>query len=279
MATATWAAAALWCATTKVSTTSATWSECAGGARCCASWGAWKCTFVSYCSRRGGLRGGIPCYSSACAALAQCSAACSVGLHTLLCLLRLLLCRNFLPGAGLAYWRCSRSARSSVFEIAVPIVVAVEAWIAVVATIVTVNVPFIGILPVVASGISSVVTSVVARIVEVPASVVSEITSVEAVSHSEPALSWAWTKWAPMIPTVSAVHSPTVCPIVCCIETWATEIEICSIWIACVYAEPPDSVGPCKRAIEVCRSAESVVLPVEENIAQVQISSCPICAV
>ena len=104
------------------------------------------------------------------------------------------MCRNFLPGAGLAYRRRSRGARSSVLEIAATIVVPVEARVAVVATVVTVNVPFIGILPVVASEISSVVTSVVARIVEVSASVVFEITSVEAVSHSEPTLSRAWSK-------------------------------------------------------------------------------------
>ena len=82
-----------------------------------------------------------------------------------------------------------------------------------------------------------------------------------------------------MIPAASAVHVPAVATAVRNVECRSAEIEICAVWISCIYAESPYSVVPYQRTIEISSRAECAVLPVVEDVAQVEVTSCPVCAI
>lgn len=57
------------------------------------------------------------------------------------------------------------------------------------------------------------------------------------------------------------------------------EVEVVASGIAGVNCKVPYSGGPVKRAVEVCCGAECPVLPVEQNVAEVEVALCPVCAV
>ena len=55
-----------------------------------------------------------------------------------------------------------------------------------------------------------------------------------------------------------------------------TEVEIVAVRIAAVDAEVPICSIPVYRAIEVGCIAEQLILPVEEDVTQVEITVCPV---
>lgn len=84
---------------------------------------------------------------------------------------------------------------------------------------------------------------------------------------------------ASTIPTVSAIHAPTVSAAINSVEVWTSEVKIVSVRIAGVNAEVPVASCPVDRTVEVSGIAESPVLPIEENIAEVEIAIAPVSAI
>ncbi len=59
----------------------------------------------------------------------------------------------------------------------------------------------------------------------------------------------------------------------------AAEEEIIAVGIARVHGEVPDVVEEVKRAVEIGRFEEKVVLPIEQNITQIEVALQPVIAV
>ena len=62
-------------------------------------------------------------------------------------------------------------------------------------------------------------------------------------------------------------------------EVWATEVEVVAVGIACVDAEVPVSSLPVEWAIEVGGSEIGLILPVEQDVAQVEVALLPVDAI
>lgn len=109
----------------------------------------------------------------------------------------------------------------------------------------------------------------------------SEITAVESVAHSHVPSSapTGCPVAAPAVPTASGVHSPAVTATVADVEVWAAKIEIVAARVSGIDAEVPISSPPIKWAIEICGIDIRAILPVEQDVAQVEISLCPIDAI
>lgn len=99
---------------------------------------------------------------------------------------------------------------STVIVVIVVIVVAVKASVVVITVVAVVAVKMAVAIVVITSVMCGVtiVSVVVVEMAFVARSV--EITSIKAVSHSEPAFTWTRTERAAVIPTVSAIHSPAM---------------------------------------------------------------------
>ena len=82
-----------------------------------------------------------------------------------------------------------------------------------------------------------------------------------------------------IVEAVSAIAVPTVSASVCDIYCGASEIVERASRIASINAKVPASSSPIKRSVEIRSSAESIQLPVEENVSHVKIASCPVDAV
>ena len=68
----------------------------------------------------------------------------------------------------------------------------------------------------------------------------------------------------------SAVHG---------VEAWCTEIEVVTVWIAGIHTEVPIACVPVEWTIEITGVAVHAVLPVEQNITQIQVAALPVEAV
>ena len=79
-----------------------------------------------------------------------------------------------------------------------------------------------------------------------------------------------------VIPTSSAVHAPTVSSTINVPEVRASEIEVVTIGVAGVDAEVPVTGFPVEGAIEVGGCNIHVVLPVEQDVTQVEVALCPV---
>ena len=69
---------------------------------------------------------------------------------------------------------------------------------------------------------------------------------------------------------------PRVTTAVGYIECRTTEVEVVAIGVACVDAEVPESCIPIDRTIEVLGCEVCAVLPVEEYVTEVEITTLPI---
>jgi hypothetical protein len=62
-------------------------------------------------------------------------------------------------------------------------------------------------------------------------------------------------------------------------EMWTTEVEVSTMGIAGIDAEVPVASVPIERTVEIACCTEGIVLPVEQDIAQVKITANPIVSV
>lgn len=65
----------------------------------------------------------------------------------------------------------------------------------------------------------------------------------------------------------SAVHG---------VEVRCAEIEVVTVWVAGVHAEVPIACVPIEWTIEISGVAVHAVLPVEQNVTQIQIAALPV---
>ena len=107
----------------------------------------------------------------------------------------------------------------------------------------------------------------------------SVVTAVEPVAHasvSSRTTMSASREVTSVIPAASAVAPPTVTSTIDCPEMGASEVEIVAVWIAGIDAEVPVSSVPIERAIEIGGCQIGFVLPLEQDIAKVEVALCPV---
>lgn len=106
-----------------------------------------------------------------------------------------------------------------------------------------------------------------------------EFAAVEAVSESVPFYARPVVEGAPFVPAPSAVVVPAVAATVSYVHVRPAEIKIMAARIAGVYGEMPHSGCPVQRPVKVRGGAERAVLPVKEDVAEVEVALPPVCAV
>ena len=113
------------------------------------------------------------------------------------------------------------------------------------------------------------------------AAVMVEVTTVPAVQHAEVRAPCCRTEVvaASVVVAVSAYYVPGVSATIAGIEHGASEVEIVAVRIAGIDAEVPVAVAPVEWAVEVAGCAEGPPLPVEQDIAHVQIATLPVVAI
>ena len=82
-----------------------------------------------------------------------------------------------------------------------------------------------------------------------------------------------------MIIASSSIHSPTMSASIRHVHCRTREIEERTSGITGINTEVPAPCTPIKRTIEIGCSPESRQLPVEQNVTNIKISPCPVCAV
>lgn len=110
---------------------------------------------------------------------------------------------------------------------------------------------------------------------------ISVVTSVKAVSHAGRFMTYSrsMTKIPAAVPRAMPIVMPAMPAIVNEDKVWPTKIEVVTTGITCVDGKVPVASVPVQRTIEIAGCAESTILPVEQNIAQVEIASSPIVAI
>ena len=79
-----------------------------------------------------------------------------------------------------------------------------------------------------------------------------------------------------MIVARTAYSVPGMCPMIGVIEMRTSEVEVVTVRIAGIDAEVPVTSVPVQRTIEIGSCYEGIPLPVEQDIAQVEITALPI---
>ena len=120
-----------------------------------------------------------------------------------------------------------------------------------------------------------------ASVVADMASAVVEVSTVPAVVHAKVGASGCRTEvvTTPVVVAASANDVPGMTATVAGIEHGASEVEVVTMRIARIDAEVPVTVAPVEWAIEIACLAESAPLPVEQDIAHVEIAALPIIAI
>ena len=112
---------------------------------------------------------------------------------------------------------------------------------------------------------------------------ITEVSAVESIAHTKASqvvgVAVNSTESASVIPTMTAVHSPTVASTIGYIEVRTSEIEITAVRIAGVDSEVPETSIPVEGTIEVGSIHKSTILPVEQDVTEIEVASCPVCAV
>ena len=63
------------------------------------------------------------------------------------------------------------------------------------------------------------------------------------------------------------------------VKVGCTKIKVVTVWIAGIHTEVPIACVPVERAIEITGIAVHAVLPIEQNVTQVQVAALPVEAV
>ena len=79
-----------------------------------------------------------------------------------------------------------------------------------------------------------------------------------------------------VIIATSANYVPGVSATISSIEHRTSKEEVVTVWIARIDGEVPETVKPIERTIEIGGCTESIPLPIEQNIAQIQIATLPV---
>lgn len=110
---------------------------------------------------------------------------------------------------------------------------------------------------------------------------ISVVTSVKSVSHAGRFMTYSRsvTKIPAAVPRAMPIVMPAMPAIVNEDKVWSAKIEIVTMGVTCVDGKVPVASVPVQRTIEIAGCAESTILPVEQNIAQVEIASSPIVAI
>ena len=99
---------------------------------------------------------------------------------------------------------------------------------------------------------------------------VAIIASVPAVQHAEVGTTCRTEVLAAVVViTSSSYHMPGMSTTIVCIEHGTSEIEVVAVRIAGIYCKMPITSTPVQRAIEIGSCAESVPLPVKQDVAHV----------
>lgn len=117
------------------------------------------------------------------------------------------------------------------------------------------------------------------RAVAERAATVVIISAVESIAHAYPIIASSGTVVATIIPRSIAVAVPAVTSAVHGVEVWCTEIEVVTVWVASVYAEVPIACIPIERTVKIGGIAVHAILPIEQNVTQVQVAALPVEAV
>ena len=75
-----------------------------------------------------------------------------------------------------------------------------------------------------------------------------------------------------------AVASPAVSAPICYVDCGAAEVEVIPARIAGVNGKVPVAARPVERAVEVSGGAECVPLPLQQDVAHVEVAPVPIVA-
>lgn len=119
----------------------------------------------------------------------------------------------------------------------------------------------------------SVISAIIATTVEAAMVVCSVVT----VSHTVTAAACTMVCAVSVVAIVAAgMVSPRVTTVVCVPECRTTEVVECTVWVASEDAEVPVTVTPIERTVEVKGIAECSVLPVDEYVAEVEVTVCPV---
>ena len=81
---------------------------------------------------------------------------------------------------------------------------------------------------------------------------------------------------AAVVVASAAMQVPGMSATVGCIEVWTAEVEIVTIGIAGIHAEVPVTGFPVEGTVEVAGGQIGIPLPVEQDIAQVEVTALPI---
>lgn len=105
----------------------------------------------------------------------------------------------------------------------------------------------------------------------------AEVTTIPAIVHAE-VLSVRRTEVLPVsvVVTMSPMNVPGMSTTIGGIEVWTSEEEIVTMRITAINAEVPVACIPVEWAIEVAGCYVGVPLPVEQDIAEIEISALPI---
>ena len=105
---------------------------------------------------------------------------------------------------------------------------------------------------------------------------VVELTAVETVTHTVPPYAAAVVECTPFVPAVSPVAPPAVPSTVSDVDVRTAEVQVVAVRIVGVYGKMPHTVGPVQRPVEVRCGTECTVLPVEQDVAKVEVALPPV---
>lgn len=112
------------------------------------------------------------------------------------------------------------------------------------------------------------------RAVESVAAVAPCVTTVPAVAQTMMAVGLRSDVVATaLIVAAASVAPPAVASAIGDVDGRTAEVEVVAPRIACVDSEMPVAGAPVERTVEICGCAESVPLPVQEDVAQVEIAA------
>ena len=105
----------------------------------------------------------------------------------------------------------------------------------------------------------------------------TEVTTVPTVVHTEVVSAWS-TEVIPVsvVVTMSTVNVPGMTAMIGGVEMWTSEVEVVTMWIAAIDTKVPETCLPVEWTIEIAGCQIGLPLPVEQDIAQVQVTTLPI---